>query len=357
MLLVSNRHALLFIVSHVFSEPMQKLAENFGLYDSYGRVIRKLRLSVIDKCNFRCNFCMPDEPEWLPNEKVLTIAEISRIVEILSSSYGVGRIRITGGEPLLRKDIEDVVRSLSRIRSVERLGITTNGFLLAQKARALREAGLQSVTVSLHSLRRNRFFAVTRRDTYDQVIQGIRAAKDAGFGSVKLNCVVIRGYNDDEIIDFAKMSYEEGFNVRFIEYMPFDGKKMWEQSKVVTGEEILSKIKNRYDVVPLEREAGSTSINYRFNDGDGEFGIITSISKPFCGDCDRIRITADGKLVPCLFSNSEFDLAKLLRGGAQDSEIKEFLEKSVKLKSPGVETLINGQQELHHVRPMYITGG
>ncbi len=218
-------------------------------------------------------------------------------------------------------------------------------------------AGLYSVTVSLHSLKASRFFGITKRDAYPKVIAGLKAAKEAGFEAVKLNTVIIRGYNDDEILDFADVARREGLVVRFIEYMPFDGKKMWEESKVVTGKEILSKISSRFDVVPLEREAGSTSDNYRFTDGDGEFGIITSISKPFCGDCDRIRMTADGKFVPCLFSTQQFDVASLLRGGASDWDLSDFFRTSLKLKSPGVEHMINQHQPLHHVRPMYVTGG
>ncbi|MDA4129354.1 MAG: GTP 3',8-cyclase MoaA [Thaumarchaeota archaeon] len=324
--------------------------------DSYGRVARKLRLSVIDKCNFRCNFCMPDEPEWIANEKVLSAIEIQRLVTILSQ-MGVDRVRITGGEPLLRKDVTEVINRISEVSGIHRLGMTTNGYYLAEKAKALKDAGLYSVTVSLHSLQAARFFGVTRRDSHSKVVEGIRAAKEAQFESVKINSVIIRGYNDDEILDFAEMAYSEGFNVRFIEFMPFDGKKLWDESKVVTGQEILNKISSKYEILPLEREAGSTSMNYRFTDGGGEFGIITSISKPFCSDCDRIRMTADGKFVPCLFSNQEFEVAPLLRGGATDSEIAEFFRKSLKLKAPGVEQLLKYNHHLEHVRPMYVTGG
>jgi cyclic pyranopterin phosphate synthase len=299
---------------------------------------------------------MPDTPEWLPNDAVLTPAEIFRVVDILSK-LGVDRVRITGGEPLVRKDIIELVSALSSSGSLQRLGMTTNGYYLADKAKRLKEAGLYSITISLHSLRSSRFFGVTKRDAHAKVVEGIRAAKEAGFERVKINTVVIRDYNDDEILDFADMAWKEGFNVRFIEYMPFDGKKMWEEKKVVTGAEILSKIRSRFEVVPLEREAGSTSMNYRFVEGGGEFGIITSISKPFCSDCDRIRMTADGKLVPCLFSNQEFDVAALLRGGATNQEISEFFRRSLKMKSPGVEQLIKQNQTLHHVRPMYVTGG
>ena len=326
------------------------------LVDFYGRVARKLRLSVIDKCNFRCNFCMPENPEWIPNEKILAFDEITRLVRIFST-FGVDRVRISGGEPLVRRNIEKLISELAQIRPIRRLGITTNGFFLAEKAEQLKDAGLQSVTVSLHSLRPERFSFVTRVNSHDKVLEGIRAAKDAGFENVKINAVIIRGYNDDEILDFAAFAYQEGFNMRFIEYMPFDGKRNWGMDKVVSGEEILSKIRERYQVVPLEREAGSTAINYKFVDGGGEFGIITSITRPFCSDCDRIRLTADGKIVPCLFDIHEYDVASLLRTGASDLEISEYLKKIVKLKAPGVESLMKTSVELKHVRPMYRTGG
>ena len=332
------------------------MPEELSLIDSYGRVIRKLRLSIIDKCNFRCNFCMPEQPEWLPNAAVLTPLEISRVTSILSG-IGVDRVRITGGEPLVRKDVVQLVKLLSANRKLKRLGMTTNGYYLSEKAKELKEAGLYSITVSLHSLRSARFFGITNRDAFDRVLSGLRAARDAGFESIKVNTVVIRGYNDDEILDFANLATQDGLAVRFIEYMPFDGKKLWEENKVVTGREILQTISSRFKVIPLEREAGSTSENYRFADGNGEFGIITSISKPFCGDCDRIRMTADGKLVPCLFSNQQFDVANLLRNSASDQEISEFFRTSLKLKSPGVEQMIKENRALRHVRPMYVTGG
>jgi cyclic pyranopterin phosphate synthase len=246
---------------------------------------------------------------------------------------------------------------LLTVPKIKRLGITTNGYYLAEKAKLLREAGLYSVTVSLHSLKAIRFAEVTRRDAHKKVLEGIQAAKDAGFESIKINAVIIRGYNDDEIMDFASFAYDNGFNMRFIEYMPFDGKRMWDTSKVVSGEEILSKIRTKFDVVPLERESGSTSMNYKFVEGGGEFGIITSITKPFCSDCDRIRLTADGKVVPCLFDNHEYDAGSMLRNGSSDDEIAAFLKASMKLKAPGVETLIAHKTPLKHVRPMYTTGG
>lgn len=299
---------------------------------------------------------MPETPEWIPSENVLSFEEITRLVRIFST-FGIDRVRISGGEPLVRREIERLVGMITKLPGVKRVGITTNGFFLKEKASLLRKAGLESVTVSLHSLKKERFAFVTQVDSHDRVLEGIRAAKEAGFESVKLNAVIIRGYNDDEILDFASMAHDEGFNMRFIEYMPFDGKKSWGIEKVVSGDEILGKIKSKYDILPLEREAGSTALNYRFTEGGGEFGVITSITRPFCSDCDRLRLTSDGKLVPCLFDSHEYDLSSLLRGGSADSEIAEYLRATVKLKSPGVESLIKASKELKHVRPMYKTGG
>jgi GTP 3',8-cyclase len=299
---------------------------------------------------------MPETPEWIPNENVLSFDEIVRIVKILSN-FGVDRVRLSGGEPLVRRDIENLVGMISHLGAIKRIGMTTNGFFLKEKAKTLRASGLESVTVSLHSLRRERFSLVTSVDSHNRVLEGIKAAKDAGFDSVKLNCVIIRGYNDDEILDFAALAYDEGYNVRFIEYMPFDGRRNWGMGKVVSGEEMISTIRSRFQIVPLEREKGSTALNFKFVDGGGEFGIITSITRPFCSDCDRLRLTADGKLVPCLFDNHEYDISKLLRRGASDGEISEFLKASVKLKAPGVESLLKAPTGLKHVRPMYLTGG
>ncbi len=301
---------------------------------------------------------MPETPEWIPNERILSFEEIIRLVKIFCD-FGVDRIRISGGEPLVRKDVERLVSLIASTPGIKRIGMTTNGFYLEEKARSLRKAGLQSVTVSLHSLRRSRFATVTQRDAHEKVLQGIKVAKEVGFDSIKINAVIIRGYNDDEILDFASLANSENLNVRFIEYMPFDGRKMWGMDKVVSGEEILSKIKKLYNVIQLEREQGSTAVNYKFEDGGGEFGIITSITKPFCSDCDRLRLTADGKIVPCLFDTHEYDVASLLRSNASDEEIKDFLRRVVKLKARGVESLIKESSvaSLHHVRPMYVTGG
>ena len=204
------------------SSEKPELGQESSLQDSFGRVFRKLRLSVVDKCNFRCNFCMPEKPEWLPNDRVLTDEEIVRLVTILSR-HGVDRVRVTGGEPLVRKGVVDLIRKIAAIPDVHTTGLTTNGFYLKDNATDLKKSGLNSITVSLHSLHADRFTKVTGREVHRSVIEGIHAAKQAGFKSVKLNAVIVKGYNDDEILDFTELAYTQGFNVRFIEYMPFDG--------------------------------------------------------------------------------------------------------------------------------------
>ena len=328
------------------------------LLDGFGRQARKLRLSVTDRCNFRCSFCMPQNPVWLPHSEILTYEEMARLVKILSS-MGVRKIRLTGGEPLMRKDLDILVRLLKDIDGVESISLTTNGYLLAGMAEKLREAGLESVTVSLHSLKPERFESIVgRKDVFSHVLDGIKAASKAGLKPVKINCVVTRGCNDDEVIDFVELARSSGLVVRFIEYMPFDGQQFWSTKLVVTGREILEAISRVYGLVELPREAGSTSRVFRFRDGSpGEVNIITSISQPFCSDCDRIRMTADGKIVPCLFSRDEYDIKPLLRSGSTDEELERFIRDAFRRKSPGVEYMLNRGHIPQHVRPMYTLGG
>jgi cyclic pyranopterin phosphate synthase len=270
---------------------------------------------------------------------------------------GVDRIRLSGGEPLMRQDIENLVEMLSGVPGIRSISMTTNGYLLAQKAAALKRAGLTGVTVSLHSLKPDRFREISGGGPYEKVIAGIRAAKDNGFNPVKLNAVIIRGCNEDEIPDLASLARGGGVTMRFIEYMPFDGKRLWGMEKVVSGKEILGKIREHYDLIPLPHENGSTAKNFRFADGPGQIGIITSITQSFCSDCDRIRLSADGKIVPCLFDSTGYDLRPLLRGGATDQEIQAFVEDAVKHKAPGVETMLKKFHTLQHIRPMHTIGG
>lgn len=326
------------------------------LSDSFGRVSRKLRISVTDRCNFRCQFCMPITPVWLPRSQILTYEEIHRVASLFAQ-MGVRRIRLSGGEPLMRQDIEKLVEMLAKIPRVESLSMTTNGFLLAEKAAALKTAGLKGVTVSLHSLKPERFSEITGGGVLHKVTDGIRVAKENGFKPLKVNAVIMRGCNDDEIADLASLAREGDVTVRFIEYMPFDGQQLWGMEKVVSGKEIVEKIREQYELDVVPRETGSTAQIYRFRDGPGEIGVITSITEPFCSDCDRIRLSADGKIVPCLFDKTGFDLRPLLRTGATDEAISNFIQQSVFQKAPGVETLLKRFNKLEHVRPMHTIGG
>ena len=328
------------------------------LQDRFGRVARKLRVSVTDRCNFRCNFCMPVKPVWLPKSEILTYEEIARIARILAG-MGVTKIRLSGGEPLMRRDLDILVAMLKEIPEVKTIAMTTNGFHLAEMAERLKRAGLDSVTVSLHSLKPERYEEVVgRKGVFERVTEGLKVAREVGFNPVKVNVVVIRGCNDDEILDFAELARKSNLTVRFIEYMPFDGRKFWRPELLVSGEEILQVIESIYPLVPLPREHGSTAQVYRFADGvGGDIGVITSMTSPFCSDCDRIRLTADGKIVPCMFSRDEYDVKSLLRSGATDEEIASFIRDAFYRKFAGVESLLREHKTIAHVRPMYQLGG
>jgi cyclic pyranopterin phosphate synthase len=328
------------------------------LVDRFGRVARKLRISVTDRCNFRCNFCMPRNPIWLDRKELLTFDEITRLARIFAR-MGVTKIKLTGGEPLVRRGVEKLVAMLAKVEGIESVSMTTNGYFLEEMAAKLKEAGLKGVTVSLHSLKPERYEEIVGvRGVFEKVVRGIRRAIDVGLWPVKVNVVITRGCNDDEILDFAELARKTGISVRFIEYMPFDGERLWRPELVVSGEEILRAIEEKYELVPLEREPGSTSLNFRFADGaPGTIGVITSITRPFCSDCDRVRLTADGKLVPCLFSKVEYDLKPLVRGGASDEEIEAFIRSAFWNKFEGVESLLRMQKIPSHIRAMYAIGG
>lgn len=327
------------------------------LVDSFGRVARKLRISVTDRCNFRCFFCMPKNPVWLDRREVLSLEEITRLTRIFVG-MGVDRVRLTGGEPLVRRGVVDLVQMIRGIEGVKSLSMTTNGYYLAELAGQLKSAGLESVTVSLHSLKPDRYEDVIGvQGVFEKVLEGVQRALDVGM-KLKLNVVVIRGCNDDEILDFARLAKEAGVVVRFIEYMPFDGERLWRPELVLSGREIVDRISERYQLAPEPREPGSTSKNFRFADGSpGGIGVITSVTEPFCSDCDRVRLTADGKIVPCLFSRSSYDLKPLLRGGAGDDEIEAFMREAFMKKFAGVETLLRSESVPRHVRAMYTVGG
>jgi cyclic pyranopterin phosphate synthase len=266
-----------------------------------------------------------EEYEWMDRRELLTYEEIARLARVFVG-LGVNKIRLTGGEPLLRKNLEELVRKLSRMEGVEELCLTTNGSRLAEKARALREAGLERINVSLDTLDREKFRRMTQRDDLEQVLKGLTAAGDAGFHPIKLNAVIERGTNDDEILPLVEFARNRGFAIRFIEYMDVGNSNGWKLDKVVSKKEILEKIQSCYPLREAGRAEGSApSVDYRFVDGRGEVGVIASVSEPFCAGCTRARLTADGRLVTCLFSESGHDLKSQIRSGVTDDELREFI--------------------------------
>lgn len=303
------------------------------LRDTFGRVHRDLRISVTDRCNFRCTYCMPAEGlRWLPRSEMLTFEEIERIARVMVEHFGIASIRLTGGEPTLRANIEVLIAKLAAL-GVE-LSITTNGTMLVQQAATLREAGLHRVNVSLDSLRRDRFTELTRRDDLDRVLAGIDAAVEAGFDPVKLNVVAMRGVNDDEVVDFARFGRDHGVVVRFIEFMPLDAEQRWSRESVLSQAEILERIAEAFPVEPVER-GHEPAERFRYLDGGGEVGVIPSVTRPFCESCDRVRLTSEGALRNCLFAVKEVDLREILRGGATDDDLAEAIAGEVRRKWAG----------------------
>ena len=303
------------------------------LIDKYGRVAQKLRISVTDRCNLRCVYCMPADPEWLPKAEILSFEEIARIARV-SVGRGVRKIRLTGGEPLVRRDLDRLVRMLVPIPGLESLGMTTNGCFLEEQAGALRAAGLRSLNVSLDTLDRERFRRMARIDGLEKTLRGIDAAARAGF-RIRLNAVVMREENEDEIPALCRYGRERGFPVRFIEFMPLDGDRTWTRARVVPETEILERAAAVAPLVPQPTDPASPARRWTFSDGVGEIGIIASVTRPFCGSCDRIRITADGKFRTCLFATAETDLKAALRGGATDEELASLLAGAVREKWAG----------------------
>jgi len=291
--------------------------------DTLGRPMRDLRISVTDRCNFRCTYCMPfDEYQWIQRKEVLSFEEIERVARLFLG-FGIEKVRLTGGEPLVRKDLHRLIARLKRIEGLPDISLTTNGALLADQASALHNAGLRRINVSIDTLRGDRFVALTKRGNLDDVLAGIFAAKKAGMSPIKLNAVVIRGTNDDEILDLVEFARNNGFEMRFIEYMDVGNANAWSLEKTVTKREILDIVHARFPVREVGRAHGSApAVDYEFLDGAGEIGIIGSITEPFCSSCTRLRLTADGKLVTCLFAESGFDLKALLRSGASDDDIR-----------------------------------
>jgi len=325
------------------------------LVDSYGRIHNNLRISITDRCNFRCVYCMPEEMEFYPRGVILTYEEIVRLSKI-AGTLGVDKIRLTGGEPLVRRDLPHLVRALVELGTLRDLSLTTNGTRLEQMAQELWDAGLRRLNVSLDSLDPAKFAEITRRPMFDAVMRGLDAAARVGFSPIKLNAVAMRGFSESELVAFAELAREKQYQVRFIEFMPLDGDDEWNDAKVLTAQEILETIGAVY---PLERASppGSSdpATRYRFADGQGEIGVIPTVSAPFCATCNRIRLTADGKLRHCLFAVQETDLKTPLRAGATDEELAWQFVECVEAKWPG--HLIHQQGFQKPTRNMSQIGG
>jgi cyclic pyranopterin phosphate synthase len=300
------------------------------LVDGHGRAIGDVRISVTDRCNFRCQYCMPAEGlPWLERSALLGYEEIERLVAILAG-MGVHDVRLTGGEPLVRKDLWKLVERLSALEDVHDLSLTTNGYLLERQVGDLVRAGLRRVNVSLDALAPDRFFQLTRRDALAQVLAGLAAAeRHPELRPIKVNVVAIRGFTEDEVLGFAEFARKHPYEVRFIEFMPLDADRSWTRDQVLPNAEVRAIVEQRYELEPIGRERSGTSRRWRFADGGGELGFISPVSEPFCGDCNRIRITAEGELRTCLFSLNETDLRTPLRDGSTDAEIAQIVRDAV----------------------------
>jgi cyclic pyranopterin phosphate synthase len=296
------------------------------LIDSRNRPLRDLRISVTDRCNYRCTYCMPlARYEWIERREILTFEEIAHLASLFVD-LGVYKIRLTGGEPLLRKGLEKLVGKLSGLTGLDELCLTTNGDRLSEKAAALKDAGLHRVNVSVDSLQPEKFHRITQRGDLKRVLDGLSAAQKSGLQPVKINTVIVRGVNDNEILDLVEFSRKHGFAIRFIEYMDVGNANQWKSDRMVSREEILAIIQGRYALVPNGRSTESAPAqDYRFADGTGDLGVIASVTEPFCGACNRARLTADGHLVTCLYSTSGHDMKALLRGGAGDDRLREVI--------------------------------
>ena len=334
-------------------------AQSDVLIDSHGRVIRDLRISITDRCNFRCLYCLPETEaahnfyrgrwanlpnstpivqQWVPRNSILSYEEIERVVKI-AVALGVRKIRLTGGEPLLRRNVEELVAKIAAISEIEDLALTTNGFQFQEKARALKVAGLRRVSFSLDSLDRDNFKKITGRDGLAEVLNSIRLAKELGFSPAKVNGVIIRGINDHEIENLADFAMAEKLSFRFIEFMPLDSARAWLKEMVVPGHEVLSRLQQRFQLSPVHsNNTAETARRWTLPGGVGEIGIIAPVSEPFCGHCNRLRLTADGKIRTCLFSVTEHDVRSLLRNGESDEAIARWLKQ-----------VVWGKEARHHI--------
>jgi cyclic pyranopterin phosphate synthase len=326
-----------------------------ALLDTFGRVHNNLRISVTDRCNLRCTYCMPEEVVFMDRSELLSFEEIVRFVRI-AAPLGIDKIRLTGGEPLMRRHLPRLVRMLLDIPGIRDVGLTTNGLLLAEQARDFFDAGLRRINVSLDTLDPGRFRQLTRRDGLDRVIAGVLAAKRAGFDPIKVNAVSIRGVNESDVVPLARFAREHGLQMRFIEYMPI-GAESWERDKVYFAHEILEQLEREVaPLVPAEQyDPRAPAMEFRYTDGGGEVGFIASVSRPFCANCNRLRLTSDGKLRNCLFALDEVDVKGLLRDNAPEDAIAEVIRGNVRSKWEGHE--INTSRFIKPLRTMHAIGG
>jgi cyclic pyranopterin phosphate synthase len=325
------------------------------LIDTFGRTHNNLRVSVTDRCNLRCTYCMPEEVTFMDRSELLTFEEIARVVRI-AVPLGIDKVRLTGGEPLMRRDLPKLVKMIADIPGIKDVGLTTNGLLLAEVAQDLFDAGLRRINISLDTLDPARFREVTRRDGLDRVLEGIFAAKRAGFLPVKINAIAMRGVTEHEVVPLARFCRQHGFEMRFIEYMPI-GAEAWQRSKVYFAHEILETLDR--EVSPLspavDYDPKAPAMDFDYDDGGGRVGIIASVTRPFCASCNRIRLTSDGKLRNCLFALDEVDLKGLLRGQAENEAIAAVIRKNVADKWEGHE--INTARFIKPLRTMHAIGG
>jgi len=324
--------------------------------DKFGRRINRLRISITDRCNFNCSYCMPyNNTKWFPAEEILSYEEFVRLVNLFAD-LDINKVKITGGEPLMRRDLDTFVQKLSDVSRITDLSLTTNGYFLDKYAPLLEQAGLKRITVSLDSLKEERFNRIVRRSFFTKIYKNLMSLCKFSFDPVKVNVVIIRGFNDDEIHDFVRFAQNTGYIIRFIEFMPLDGDKNWAYERVVTLPELQETIKREFDIIKINNDGEpSPAERYRLADGSAEIGFIPTVSSPFCTQCGRIRLTADGQLRTCLFSHKETDLKKLLRSGVDDESIKTALRNALFNKEEG--HLINTSQFLQPNRSMYQIGG
>jgi cyclic pyranopterin phosphate synthase len=371
-----------------YRETIPDLTMSSILKDSYGRAIRDLRVSLTDRCNFRCFYCLPHgEPPIAPKEQMLSYEEIEYVCDIFVS-LGIQKIRLTGGEPMMRRDIETIIEKLAKLKlplsdkvqfvddsgqknrslhhdklkltgqvGLRDLALTTNGYFLPDRAQRLKDAGLDRITISLDSLKRDTFKQMTGVDVLDRVLAGLAAAKESGLEPIKINAVIVRGHNEDEVADFAAFAREHDVKMRFIEFMPLDAGHDWSRADVVSGREIRERINEKFPLIPIDIDRGSeTSSRYRFADGaPGEIGIIAPVTEPFCGACSRIRLTADGQIRTCLFSTVEHSLRDVVRDNASRAEIIDYIERVVMKKEP--RHFINEPTFIAPSRSMSFIGG